>query len=285
MVCCIMLPNMEKEHVMSLNLELITRTPTGPPHPTPILFVHGMWHGAWCWDEYFLPYFAAQGFTAHALSFRNHGQSASAGSIRWRRAAEYVADVAQVVRQIGQTPVLVGHSLGGYVVQKYLEGRAAPAAVLMASVPPAGTARAAIRTLRRAPLAFLRVNLELHVGPLVGTPRLARETLFSPDLPPARLRSYFPRLQDESYRAFLDIMLLNLPRPGRVPRLPMLVVGGTNDAIFTPAEFRATARAYGADLEIFPGIAHSMMLETRWQAVADRIIAWLQGVPGLTRPA
>ena len=269
---------------MPLQLELITRTPTGTPHPTPLLFVHGMWHSAWCWDEHFLPYFAAQGFLAHALSFRNHGQSAQTGSIRWRRGAEYVADVAQVVRQIRPAPVLVGHSLGGYVVQKYLERRAAPAAVLMASVPPAGAARAAIRTGRRAPLALLRANLELHMGPVVGTPRLAREALFSPDLPPARLRTYFARLQDEAYLAYLDIMLLNLPRPTRIRPLPMLVVGGTNDALFTPAEFQATARTYGAELELFPGIAHSMMLELRWQAVADRILAWLQGVPGLTGP-
>src|ERR1700730_7729875 len=104
-----------------MRLELTSSEPENKTHSTPILFVHGAWHGAWCWEEHFLPYFAEQGFTAHALSFRNHGNSESRGQLRWVRAADYVADVAQIVRQIGQPPVLVAHSMGGYVVQKYLE--------------------------------------------------------------------------------------------------------------------------------------------------------------------
>jgi pimeloyl-ACP methyl ester carboxylesterase len=69
----------------------------------------------------FLPYFAAQGFVAQAFSFRSHGRRPAVGALRSQRGADYVADLAQMVGQIGQAPVLVGHSLGGYVVQKYLE--------------------------------------------------------------------------------------------------------------------------------------------------------------------
>ena len=29
-----------------------------------LLFVHGAWHGAWCWAEHFLDFFAAQGYAA-----------------------------------------------------------------------------------------------------------------------------------------------------------------------------------------------------------------------------
>ena len=58
-----------------MQLELITRKPTSAAHSTPILFVHGAWHGAWCWDEYFMPYFAQQGYTTFALSYRGHGNS------------------------------------------------------------------------------------------------------------------------------------------------------------------------------------------------------------------
>jgi hypothetical protein len=39
-------------------LEIITCHPETDPHPTPVLFVHGAWHGAWCWEKFFLPYFA-----------------------------------------------------------------------------------------------------------------------------------------------------------------------------------------------------------------------------------
>jgi hypothetical protein len=32
-------------------LEVITYKPLSSPRPTPLLFVHGAWHGAWCWIE------------------------------------------------------------------------------------------------------------------------------------------------------------------------------------------------------------------------------------------
>ncbi|MBI5715520.1 MAG: alpha/beta hydrolase, partial [Chloroflexi bacterium] len=47
-----------------MQLELITRQPASNPRPTPLLFVHGAWHGAWCWAEYFLPYFAQHGYVS-----------------------------------------------------------------------------------------------------------------------------------------------------------------------------------------------------------------------------
>jgi pimeloyl-ACP methyl ester carboxylesterase len=100
-------------------------------------------------------------------------------------------------------------------------------------------------------------------------------------MPTQQVDSYFARMQDESYLAYLDIVFLNLPRPRRVPQTPMLVLGGTNDAIFTPAEARATARRYNAEVEIFPDMAHDMMLESGWQGVADRIVGWLRSVPGI----
>jgi pimeloyl-ACP methyl ester carboxylesterase len=37
-----------------MNLEIISKSPSSEPRPTPLLFVHGAWHGAWCWAEHFL---------------------------------------------------------------------------------------------------------------------------------------------------------------------------------------------------------------------------------------
>jgi pimeloyl-ACP methyl ester carboxylesterase len=53
---------------------------------SPILFVHGAWHGAWCWEN-FLPYFADRGYGAYAVSLRGHGASQGRDRIRWHSAA------------------------------------------------------------------------------------------------------------------------------------------------------------------------------------------------------
>lgn len=267
-----------------MNLELINRTPVEATFRTPVLFVHGGWHGAWCWDEHFLDYFAECGFTVFALSFRNHGKSQSIGSLRWQRGSDYVADLNEIVGRIGQPPVLVGHSMGGYIVQRYLESRKAPAAVLLASLPPHGLLPGTLRQLSRHPWAVTKVLLQMNPWCIVATPQLARDALFSRGMPTEQVQAYFSKLQKESFLVFLDMMFLRRPRPHRVKRVqqvPMLVLDCTGDAQFTPAEVRSIARAYSAESEIFRGMAHDMMLEPGWECVASRIIDWLRGLPGL----
>ena len=56
-------------------LEVIDKGSATDSHPVPLLFVHGAWHAAWCWDENFLGFFADKGYRAVALSLRNHGSS------------------------------------------------------------------------------------------------------------------------------------------------------------------------------------------------------------------
>jgi pimeloyl-ACP methyl ester carboxylesterase len=43
-------------------LEVIDKGSVSDVHPVPLLFVHGAWHAAWCWDEYFLDFFAENGY-------------------------------------------------------------------------------------------------------------------------------------------------------------------------------------------------------------------------------
>jgi len=257
-----------------MKLEIISKKPEAVAHPKPILFVHGAWHGAWCWEKYFMPYFAENGYTSYALSLRGHGGSDRPAHFRWMRIADYVNDVAQVVDQMPDGAILIGHSMGGLVVQKYLETHTAPAAVLLASVPVKGVFQTTCRIAIRHPLVFLKANLTWSLYPIVGTPKLTREAFFSADISPAILEEYFNQMQDESYLAFLDMMLFNLPNPEKVST-DLLIMGTEDDVIFHPEEVEATAEAYGKKPEIFKKMAHDMMLEDGWQIVADRILQWL----------
>jgi len=257
-----------------MKLELISRLPDSGAHSTPLLFVHGAWHGAWCWDAHFLDFFASHGYAAHALSLRGHGTSEGRENLRWMRVADYAEDIAATVRRLACPPALIGHSMGGFVVQHYLREHFAPAAVLLASAPPAGVLATTLRIALRHPLAFAQANLTLSLYPLVASVELAREAFFSEDLSDAQVRAYAGRLQDESYLAFLDMLALNLPKPATV-KTPLLVLGGERDIIFRPEEIAATARAYNTQPGMIADVAHDMMLETRWQIVAERILAWL----------
>ncbi len=164
-----------------MELEIISKYPSGSTHSTPLLFVHGACHAAWCWDVHFLDYFVQHGFATHAVSLREHGKSEGQGKLRWTRIADYVEDVA-TTGQLPSSPVLIGHSMGGFIIQKYRENNSAPAAVLLASVPPTGILPAILRIAHRHPIAFAKANVTFSWLPLMPTPRLVREFLFSEDL-------------------------------------------------------------------------------------------------------
>lgn len=254
-------------------LEVIDKGSTSPAHPAPLLFVHGAWHAAWCWDEHFLDFFADKGYRALAPSLRGHGNSPAAKPLRALSVADYVDDVAAVAAGLPVPPVVVGHSMGGFVVQKFLESREIPAAVLMASAPPRGYLGSGLRWLRRHPWHFVKLSLTGRSLAYVNTPELARERFFSADTPDPLVAACAARLQEESARSGLD-GLIALPRPRRV-RAPILVLGAGRDGAVSEAEVRATARAYGTGPEFFPGLGHNMMLEPDWESVASRIDSWL----------
>lgn len=257
-----------------MKLEIISKHPRAKTHTTPLLCVHGAWHGAWCWEN-FLPYFAEHGYEAHALSLRGHGNSDGKDAIRWYSSPrDYVADVAQVVNSMSTPPVLIGHSLGGYVVQKYLESQSTPAGVLLASIPPAGITGMFLRMLKRHPASTLKSLVLLDAWYMMSTPALAKDAFFSDDYPDEKFLEYYACIQTESFRIALEASFLNLPRPGRI-RTPLLVIGAEKDRLFTVSEQRKTARVYNTEAIIYPQMAHNMMLEPGWQTVADQILNWL----------
>ena len=256
-----------------MKLELIHKPAKGKAHPTPLLFVHGKWHGAWCWEENFLPFFAESGYDSYALSLRGHANSE--GKIWGADIADYVSDVAQIANGLRTPPVIIGHSMGGFITQKYLETHAPPAAVLLTSVPPYGLWPATFSLLRRHPLVVLKVLAQLRFYPVIETPALAHDALFSADMPAEQVLTYQKRLNDESFRAYLDELGLNLIRTKRV-KTPLLVIGAEKDSVISQKAVKDTAKAYGTHAEIFPGLAHDVMLEAGWRSVAERMLIWFK---------
>jgi pimeloyl-ACP methyl ester carboxylesterase len=170
-------------------LEVIDKGSWNEAHPVPLLFVHGGWHGAWCWDDHFLDFFADAGYRAVAVSLRGHCTSPTPKPIHKVSIADYIDDVRSVADDLGGGPVLIGHSLGGYAIQRYLEDRAAPAAVLVGSLPPRGVLGAALRVWRRRPWMTVHSFNDPTLVKFLRTPALAREYLFCADTPEAVVES------------------------------------------------------------------------------------------------
>ena len=255
-------------------LEIIEARPPGAACGRPLLFVHGAFAGAWCWSRHFLPYFAGQGFCSYAVSLRGHGGSPGREGLDWLSISDYVHDLEQVVKTIGGDPVLVGHSMGGFVVQKYLERNTASAAVLMASVPPQGLLAASVTLAFSHPGLFADLNAMLHRGR--ASLATLQHTLFASPVTHAEAQTYYRLMQPESQRAMWDMTFFDLPHLRRERCPPMLVLGAERDILVPPSQAEQVAHAYGMQAEIFSGMGHLMMLESGWQKVADRIIEWVR---------
>ena len=258
-----------------MKLEVISRQPESSARfETPLLFVHGTGHAAWCWDENFLPYFAQQGVSAHAVSLRGHGASEGRGKLKWASISDYVEDVYRVAASLPRMPVVIGHSLGGLVVAKYLEKHPAPAGILFAPSPSEGMLRSGLKLQLKNPWIFTKIAFKQDFAVMFATPALAKKFLFSADADEERIAGYAARFGSESFRAALE-MIFNLPQPDRI-KAPLLIVGAENDALIDARKIEQTARAFRADYRIFPRMAHDLMLERDWQQVADFMIDWIK---------
>ncbi len=237
----------------------------------PIVLVHGAWHASWCWTEYWTGYLAERGYTSHALDLRGHGRSS--GSLRRASIRDYVNDVRTVTNALDEQPVIVGHSMGGFVAQHYLSRFRARGGVLMASVPNHGVIPATVRIARQHPGAFLRANATLNLGPIVDDRDRAKALLFGPHTQDEYASRFIDQIQDESYLAFIG-MMFSRPKPTQI-RDPLFIIGAAQDAIFPSREIRDTAEDYGTTATIFEGIGHDMMLDTRWEEVAASVTDFL----------
>jgi pimeloyl-ACP methyl ester carboxylesterase len=257
-------------------LEVIAREPAGRRRKTPLLFVHGAYSSAAIWEPFFLPFFAEHGFAVHALSLRGHGGSEGRGGLATVRLADYVADVESVAAELPAPPVVIGHSMGGMVAQKLIQTHNLPAAVLLASGPPHGTIVTGMAMALSHPALFRQMARMQLLGPHTAGIEEARRAMFRADTPDDHIRAVLPPAQAESHLAMLDMLGLDLP-PSRPRRdVPVLVVAGDNDPFLTRGAIEVTARAYGTEAVIFPGMPHALMLDPDWRAVAERMLAWLE---------
>jgi non-heme chloroperoxidase len=254
-------------------LEVLVHSPQRKTAPTPLLFVHGAFTSAWCWEERYLPFFAAAGFEAHAVSLSGHGSSRGREHLDSLSIADYVNDVREVADAMDTPPILIGHSMGGFVVQKYLEQTPMPAAVLMCSVPPQGLMSTAVDLMWSRPNLLTELNNAM-AGSRDGIGSL-RDAMFSQPISLDEMKRIYRHAQAESHRALWDMTLLNLPQPSRVKRTPLLVMGTALDQLIPKSAVEMTARTYDVDAEIFSGMGHGVMLEQDWQKPADRIVTWL----------
>jgi pimeloyl-ACP methyl ester carboxylesterase len=249
---------------MTPELELLERLPAVDQGRPPLLFVHGLGHGAWCWENW-LGAAADAGYPAYAVSLRGH--AGSPGRLRTALLGQYVDDVVRTAAALPRPAVLVGHSMGGLVVQRALARYAAVAGVLVAPVPAHPAVAALAHVARQHPLDAL--------GLIAGRSLPLRPEYLFRELDDAEAARVTDRCGDASALVQYQLVL-HRPAPRPLGGPPVLVLATPDDGLIPLRGIRATAGRYGARVVEFPGMGHDLMLDARWTEPLDAMLGWLR---------
>lgn len=234
-----------------------------------ILFVHGALHGAWCWDR-FMEYFPAAGYDCYAMSFRGHGESEGADALDSFGLDDYAADLKQVVGQMPEPPIVVAHSLGGMVLQRYLGENPGSVrqAVFLASMPVGGTTFGDQLKMLLAHFGPTRTMLDINAGKQVPPAKLKDAVIFGGRISEADLAPYAPLIKAESKQVTKDQAK---PSTDKFDvGVPVSIIGSRGDWMF--ADQTENACAYGVEAVMLDDLCHDMMLDKDWKRAADAVL-------------
>ncbi len=233
---------------------------------TPLVFIHGGFHGSWVWDNY-LNYFSERGWNCFAVDLRGHHLSRALhpGALVETGIEDYVDDVRQVLGILNRSPILIGHSIGGLIAPKVAEICAVKGVVMIAPSPPAGVKS-----------GILLKDLDPTVPLVLERDRI--DQLYLSRIPQDQREKYFDLFCPESPRAIRQIADGDIYVDAEKLIFPKLVVNGFLDPQHNNGEDINVAQYYNAPCFCFPGMGHDMMLETNWETVAEVIALWLENI-------
>lgn len=241
----------------------------------PLLFVHGASCDARVWRHGFQGYFEKQGWECVSMHLPGHGTGFTDPNLHDLGLDDYAEAVAQIVITLSAPPVIIGHSMGGYLAQRHvLEGKPASGIVLLGSVPPHGMAWEMLHFMMHHPMLALRMEVTPGVGGLEDRLVRAREMLMTEDTPEEIVIQVADILQPESSRALRDMGLHSLPR--REIPVPLMVAIGMKDRLIRAESGIAMARDYGVETHQYDEMAHMLQMESGWEKVAFDVLQFLE---------
>lgn len=247
-----------------------------------LYFIHGMWSFPAVWDG-LRARFDAAGYTTHAACLPYHDRAPElppAPELAGVGLQDYVDFLVADIAKLPEVPVIIGHSLGGFLAQAVAERVQPPGLVLLSTGPSASTGAVALDPLRTV-WGVIR-----HWGwwkkPTLLDAAGARYGIYNnvpADIVDAEIRA----LVWDSGRALFELSLPGLAK-AEVAKvnyarlaMPALVIVGDQDRVTPAAQSRQTARALmgHVDYHEIAGAGHWLFHVPVVTKVGDLIEGWL----------
>jgi pimeloyl-ACP methyl ester carboxylesterase len=252
-----------------------------------IVFIHGMFMSAYCW-EHWIERYAARGYHCLAPAWPGRGQPVEVlrhkhpdPELARLTLSEVVEHLASFIKKLDETPILIGHSMGGLAVQLLLQRVKAAAGVAIDPAPPHG-----VITTK---WSFIKSNWPA-VNPFASKKQPVVMTFeqfqyaFVNTLPLAEQQAAYDRyVVPESRRVPAELLTSAAKVDFKSPHPPLLITAGEIDHIIPASLCRSNFNRYQQSGSItafheFPGRTHFLIGQTGWEEVADYILNWLNAL-------
>ncbi|MEL6135041.1 MAG: alpha/beta fold hydrolase, partial [Bacteroidota bacterium] len=240
----------------------------------PIVLVHGAYNGAQIWEHNFLPFFAEKGYTVYAINLKRPEDKNDIRTLFRYKLDDYVDRLATLVDSLDQPPILVGHSMGGLVVQSYLSRhpQAASGVCLLASLPPFGL-KHTLWGMVKSPILLLIYTL-LTLFPAIGRTNKPPKGLLSDAASDQNKLRFQASIQRESALALWNCLFPKVSADF-ARYAPLLILGAEMDHLALPKDVIQTGKFYGKEAQVYPSRGHFLMMDKDWEKVAELILLQL----------
>lgn len=250
-----------------------------------IFMIHGMWAGSWTWHNY-KNFFEEKGFKCVTTTLRFHDMDPKDSphpQLGTTSLLDYAEDLEQEIRQLGLSPIVMGHSMGGLLAQILASRGLAKTLVLLNPASPAGIIALTPSVVK----SFWSVQKKwgFWKNPIRQT---FDEAVYSTlHLTPVEdQREVYDKFVYESGRAVYEIgyWLFDTKKAAYVDEqkvtCPVLVIAGGQDRITPASVVRKVAEKYKsvATYKEFEDHAHWVVAEPGWPKIAEYIISWLKQI-------
>ncbi len=248
-----------------------------------IIFIHGMFMNPKCWEEW-IPYFENKGYECIVPAWPFH--EGNPADLRKNIPAglgkltldEVVNKISDIINAMNEPPILIGHSMGGLVVQLLISKGKGKMGICIDSAAPNG-----MLTFK---WSFFKSNLPA-INPLKGSaPALMTPEHFH--------YTFCNTMTMNETRTALDKYVVpesrNVPRSstkaaGKIDmkkaHAPLLFIAGEKDNIIPESLNRKNFNAYSDTLskkefKVFEGRTHFICGQKNWQEVAEYCAEWIR---------
>lgn len=217
-----------------------------------LIFIHGFWANAEVWNP-LISYFNKRNFDCTAINLRD--------GLNMRKTcfSDYVNKVKALATE---NDILIGHSMGGLIVQKVAEEMSIKGGVAICPAPPKG-----IKFRKSMPLSSLKY-----------LPKVITKRPFKPDFlfykkfflncVEEEALSIYNKLEAESATVAYELALSKIRVDEKKVGCPLLFIARNGDKVLTSQMVRQIAKKYNAEFVVEDG-CHWIF--DNWENTAEKI--------------